>query len=58
MLKTRITKQVKKDLKTILDQSGYWSTETENFISQFEYYTATKLHNMSQVYSKYGYGIE
>ena len=58
MLKSKITKATKQELKSILDQFGYWSTETENFISQFEYYTRTKLHNKSQVYCKYGYGLE
>jgi hypothetical protein len=57
MLKSKITKQVKQELKEILDQYGYWSDETREFLTQFDYYTRNKLHVTSQVYSKYGYGL-
>lgn len=57
MLKSKITKQVKTELKNLLDQKGYWSEEVKNFISQFEYITAKKLHSMAQVYEKYNYGL-
>lgn len=57
MLKSRITKQVKQELKNILDQYGYWSDETRNFLSQFDFTTRNKLHSISQVYTKYGYGL-
>lgn len=57
MYKTRITKQVKKELKQILDSSGYWSTETRKYIEQFDFITRNKLHSIAQVYDKYQYGL-
>ena len=57
-MKTQITKKVKQELKTILDQFGYWSKETREFLETFEYITRSKLHSMAQVYTKYGYGLE
>jgi len=54
----RITKQVKQDLKVIIDINGYWHESIRNFISQFDYVTASKLHKMAQVYEKYQYGLE
>ncbi len=54
--KTRITKQVKQELKTLLNEKGYWSDEVREFIEQFEYITAKKLHSMAQVYDKYQEG--
>lgn len=56
-MKSRITKQVKSELKNILDNTGYWSEETRNFIEQFDYTTRQKLHSMAQVYDKYQYGL-
>jgi len=56
-MKTTITKKVKAELKTILDQTGYWSNETREYIEQFAYTTASKLHSMAQTYDKYGYGL-
>lgn len=52
-MKSRITKQVKAELKQILDNTGYWSTETRNYIEQFDYTSRTKLHSMAQAYTKY-----
>lgn len=56
-MKNRITKQVKAELKNILDQFGYWSEETKNYISEFDFISAKKLHSIAQTYSKYGYGL-
>ena len=56
-MKTRITKQVKAELKSILDKYGYWSEQTREYISNFDYITSKKLHSMAQVYSKYQYGL-
>ena len=56
-MKNRITKNVKSELKNILDSTGYWSDETRNYIGQFEYTTARKLHQMAQVYIKYNEGL-
>lgn len=56
-MKSRITKQVKKELKEILDQKGYWSDETRIFIEQFNFATQNKLHQIAQVYDKYNYGL-
>lgn len=56
-MKKTITKQVKEELKKILDQHGYWSEQTRDFISQFDYTANRKLHSMAQVYSKYQYGL-
>lgn len=57
MLKCRITKKVKSELKQIIDNTGYWSEETREFLEQFDYYTRTKLHQLAQVYDKYQYGL-
>ena len=56
-MKTRITKQVKAELKNIIDNTGYWSKETREFLEQFNYSSRTKLHQISQAYSKYQYGL-
>ena len=56
-MRTAITKKVKSELKTILDQTGYWSNETKEYIEQFAYISASKLHSMAQAYDKYGYGL-
>ena len=52
-MKTKITKQVKQELKTLLDNHGYWSEEVRIYIEQFNYTTASKLHSKAQAYSKY-----
>lgn len=56
-MKTKITKKVKQELKKRIDQHGYWSEEVRIFIAQFDYISAKKLHDMSQVYEKYRYGL-
>lgn len=56
-MKSRITKQVKKELKEILDQKGYWSDETRLYIEQFNSITQNKLHKIAQIYDKYNYGL-
>jgi hypothetical protein len=56
-MKTKITKKVRQELKQLLDHSGYWSDEVRIFIAQFDYISAKKLHDMSQVYEKYRYGL-
>ena len=56
-MKSKITKQVKKELKQILDNTGYWSEQTREYIEQFDYITASKLHSMAQTYDKYRYGL-
>ena len=57
-MKKSITKKVIFEMKTILDQTGYWSNDTRNYIGQFAHLTANKLHTMAQAYTKYGYGME
>jgi len=57
-MKKSITKKVISELKSILDQTGYWSNETKEYIEQFTYLTACKLHTMAQAYTKYNYGME
>lgn len=56
-MKNKITKQVKEELKQILDNTGYWSKETRDFLSQFDYPVSKKLHQIAQVYNKYNYGL-
>lgn len=56
-MKARITKQIKQELKNILDNTGYWSEETRNYIEQFDYSARTKLHSIAQVYDKYRMGL-
>jgi hypothetical protein len=56
-MKTKITKQVKEELKTLLDNHGYWSDEVKEYISQFYYPTASKLHGKAQAYDKYRIGL-
>lgn len=57
MLKTRITKKAKQELKSILDSTGYWSDETRSYLESFDYITRQKLHSLAQVYCKYQYGL-
>jgi len=56
-MKSKITKNVRKELKEIIDNKGYWSIETREYIEQFNYTARQKLHTMAQVYSKYQYGL-
>jgi len=58
-MKNRITKKVKEELKQIIDSEheGYWSEKVRDYISQFSWNTAQKLHKMAKMYSKYGYGL-
>jgi len=56
-MKNRITKKVKEELKQIIDSEGYWSEKARDYISQFTWITAQKLHEMAKTYSKYGYGL-
>ena len=56
-MKTAITKKVKIELKSILDQYGYWSEELRKYIEQFEYISSRKLHAIAQTYDKYKYGL-
>lgn len=56
-MKSRITKQVKEELKGILDNTGYWSNETREYIEQFDYSSRRKLHSMAQSYDKYKMGL-
>lgn len=57
-MKTKLTNQIKKELKDILDQHGYWSEETRIYLEKFECYVLrNKLHNLAQVYDKYKYGL-
>ena len=58
-MKNRITKKVKEELKQIIDSEpeGYWSEKVKDYISQFTWITAQKLHEMAKMYSKYGYGL-
>ena len=55
-MKYNITKQVKQEFKTLIDEKGYWSEEVREYIAQFEYTTAKKLHNMAHAYEKYNIG--
>jgi len=57
IMKTKITKKVKQELKNILDNTGYWSNETREYIEQFDFISRNKLHGAAQVYNKYKYGL-
>jgi len=57
IMKKAITKKVKFELKSILDQYGYWSDNTREYIEQFGYISAQKLHSIAQTYDKYKYGL-
>jgi len=52
-----VTKQVKAELKDILDKHGYWSKEIQDYLSQFDYCSRKNLHAIAQVYDKYQYGL-
>ena len=56
-MKQNITKKALQELKTILDNTGYWSEQTRQFIEQFPYYQQQTLHQKAQVYCKYQYGL-
>ena len=50
-MKNRITKQVKQELKSLIDTKGYWSEEVRDYLAQFDYYrTGERLHNMAHNY--------
>jgi len=34
-----------KELKNIIEKSGYWSKETKDFLSQFDFAKSQKIHN-------------
>jgi hypothetical protein len=53
MLKSKVTKKVKKELKEILNNAGYWSDETLKFMQQFDYVARKKLHDLSNVYNNH-----
>lgn len=57
-MKVKITNKVKKELKYILDGSGYWSEETRLFIEQFDFISRNKLHQLAHHYDKYRSGLE
>lgn len=52
MIKTKITKQVKQELKGILDNYGYWSQELKNYVHTFNMSSMDKLHILSKQYIK------
>lgn len=57
-MKTKLTKQIKQELKDILDKHGYWSEETRIYLENFECCVLrNKLHSLAQVYDKYRYGL-
>lgn len=56
-MRNRITKQVKEELKLLIDKTGYWSEQTREYISQFDYPSNRKLHTMAMTYEKYHYGL-
>lgn len=56
-MKSRITKKVQQELKSILDNTGYWSDETRKYIEQFDYISRNRLHSMAQAYDKYKMGL-
>jgi hypothetical protein len=56
-MNNKITKKVKAELKEIVDRTGYWSTETKEYIEQYPWYVAKRLHSMAQIYNKYRYGL-
>jgi NADH:ubiquinone oxidoreductase subunit E len=56
-MKNRITKNVKDELKNILNNTGYWSNETREYIEQFNDTSRLKLHSMAQAYDKYKMGL-
>ena len=56
-MNNKITKKVKAELKEIVDRTGYWSAETREYIEQFPWCVAKKLHSIAHVYNKYGYGL-
>ena len=48
-----ITRKVLQEFKTILDNTGYWSEQTRDFISQFPYHKQQILHQKAHAYTKY-----
>lgn len=55
-MKNNITQKVKTELKNLIDTKGYWSTEVREYISQFQYDSSRKLHDMAIAYDKYKKG--
>ena len=47
-MKNRITQKVKDELKSLVTIYGYWSNEVREYISNFEYSVALKLHDIAR----------
>lgn len=54
-MKIAITKKVKSELKSILDQYGYWSEQTREYIEQFDYISSQKLRGNRMLTGKQFY---
>lgn len=50
-MKTRITKQVKQELKSIIDNIGYWSNELQQYVSKFDFVSRNKLLSLASAYN-------
>jgi hypothetical protein len=57
MLKQKITKQVKQELKSIIDNYSYWSKQLQEYMINFEYHVQLKLHNIGHYYYKTKEGL-
>lgn len=51
-MRLKVTEKVKQELKTILDNTGYWSNDTREYIEKFNQQTRDKLHILSKMYIK------
>jgi hypothetical protein len=47
-----LTKKRIEECTKLVDQFGYWSEQVKDYISQFPYHTAEKLHNKMINHSK------
>ena len=56
-MKNKVTKKVREELKKIIDQEGYWSEATRDYIAGFDYPARKVLHSLGQIYDKYKYGL-
>lgn len=50
-MKIKITKKVKQELKSIIDNKGYWDNAVEEYISQFDFVSRSKLLTLASAYN-------
>lgn len=50
MERTRIYKKHVNELINLIDDFGYWSNEVKSYLSQYDYYTMTRIDIKAKAY--------